>query len=258
MDADTRDIRRIAGQFAGRIDSAADGPLRLSRRAFIIGAPLVLAACQSSGIATTGAAVAPAVAKGPPLPGEDFDYASAYAAVTDYDFKVPALAYKKFDRKYWRQVVDYDSSHPAGTIVVDPYGKFLYWTLPGGKALRYGIGVGKAGFAWSGDAKVRVKRVWPLWRPPREMIARNPHLEKYWKDGYPRGPQNPLGARALDLWQGSVDTLYRIHGTKEPNSIGRSVSSGCIRMWNQDIMDLFERVPTHTNVVVLGKPSASS
>lgn len=229
----------------------------LTRRSLIVGLPLVLAACQSSGIATT--AVAPVAGPvQPPLPGPDFDYAAAYAAVMDYDFKVPAIAYKKFDRKFWRQVVDYEGRQPAGTVVVDPYAKFLYLTLLGGKALRYGIGVGKAGFAWSGEAKIRVKRVWPLWRPPREMIARNPSLEKYWKDGYPRGPQNPLGARALDLWQGSVDTLYRIHGTKEPASIGRSVSSGCIRMWNQDVMDLFERVPTHTPVIVLDKPHTTA
>lgn len=237
---------------------SASRSVLLSRRALLVGAPLLLAACQSSGVGTTGAALTGAAPNTPPLPGEDFDYASAYAALTDYDFKIPAIPYKNFDRKYWRQVVDHDSRHAAGTIIVDPYSKFLYWTLPGGKALRYGIGVGKAGFAWSGDAKVRVKRVWPLWRPPREMIARNPGLEKYWKDGYPRGPKNPLGARALDLWQGSVDTLYRIHGTKEPSSIGRSVSSGCIRMWNQDIMDLFERVPTHTKVVVLSKASTTS
>ena len=228
----------------------------LSRRSFVIGAPLVLAACQSSGVG--GGVATVGLHNQPDLPGEDFDYASAYAATTDYDFKIPAIPYKNFDRKYWRQVVDYDTRERPGTIIVDPYSKFLYWTLPGGKALRYGIGVGRAGFAWSGDAKVWVKRVWPIWRPPREMIARNPALEKYWKDGYPRGPRNPLGARALDLWQGSVDTLYRIHGTKQPESIGRSVSSGCIRMWNQDILDLFKRVPTHTKVVVLSKAPETS
>ena len=225
---------------------------RLSRRAFVIGAPLALAACQTGAVATVG------LHGQPDLPGADFDYAAAYAATTDYDFKVPAIAYKNFDEKYWRQIVDYDTSEKPGTIVVDPYSKFLYWTLPGKKALRYGIGVGRAGFAWSGDAKVRVKRVWPIWRPPREMIARNPSLEKYWEDGYPRGPNNPLGARAMDLWQGSVDTLYRIHGTKKPNSIGRNVSSGCIRMWNQDIMDLFERVPLRTDVKVLSQAPESA
>ncbi|MCA1298465.1 L,D-transpeptidase [Stappia indica] len=227
----------------------------LTRRSLVLGAPLVLAACQTSGVATSAVV---GLHNQPALPGEGFDYAAAYAATTDYDFKVPALNYKKYDRKYWRQVVDYDTSERAGTIIVDPYGKFLYWTLGGGKALRYGIGVGRAGYAWNGDAKVRVKRVWPIWRPPREMIARNPALEKYWKDGYPRGPKNPLGARAMDLWQGSVDTLYRIHGTKKPDSIGRSVSSGCIRMWHQDIIDLFNRVPLHTKVVVLDKAHSTS
>lgn len=178
-----------------KVDDLA-GTGQLSRRSLLVGLPLLVAACQTTGVSTnTGASLTGA--SHPPLPGDDFDYAAAYAARTDYDFKVPAVPYKNFDRKYWRQVVDYDGGQAAGTVVVDPYSKFLYLVLPGGKALRYGIGVGKAGFAWSGDAKIRVKRVWPLWRPPREMIARNPHLEKYWKDGYPRGPQNPLGARAL-------------------------------------------------------------
>jgi lipoprotein-anchoring transpeptidase ErfK/SrfK len=140
-----------------------------------------------------------------------------------------------------------------GTVIVDPYHNFLYWTLGNKKALRYGIGVGRAGFAWSGEALIRVKRPHPIWRPPREMIARKPSLERYWEKGYPAGLKNPLGARAMDLWQGATDTLYRIHGTNQPNSIGKSVSSGCIRMWQQDVIDLYNRVPLRTKVVVLTK-----
>ncbi len=224
---------------------AAGSGIRLSRRAFVIGAPLALAACQT----TVGLPGQPA------LPDETFDYAAAYGPMEDDGFKLPAINYTAFDRKFWRQVVDYDTSERAGTIVVDPYAKFLYWVLPGGKALRYGIGVGRAGFAWSGDAIIRMKREWPIWRPPREMIARKPSLERYWVDGMEGGLRNPLGARALYLWQGRVDTLYRIHGTNRPNSIGKSVSSGCIRMWQQDVIDLYARVPMNTKVVVVGAPS---
>ncbi|MCX2723523.1 L,D-transpeptidase [Roseibium salinum] len=189
----------------------------------------------------------------PALPDESFDYATAYAALPDGDFTWPAINYKSFDEKYWRQVVEYKSRQTPGTVVVDPYNNFLYWTLSRDKCLRYGIGVGQAGFAWSGEALIRVKREHPLWRPPREMIARKPSLERYWVEGYPPGLKNPLGARAMDLWQGSTDTLYRIHGTNQPSSIGKSVSSGCIRMWQQDVIDLFNRVPLRTKVVVLDK-----
>ncbi|MTH97437.1 L,D-transpeptidase [Roseibium sp. RKSG952] len=194
----------------------------------------------------------------PPLPDEEFDYALAYAELPDGEFTWPAINYQDFDQRYWRQVVDYRSGEKPGTIIVDPYNNYLYWTLSNKKALRYGIGVGRAGFAWSGDALIRVKREHPIWRPPREMIARKPSLERYWEKGYPAGLKNPLGARAMDLWQGSVDTLYRIHGTNDPSSIGKSVSSGCIRMWHQDAIDLFERVPLRTKVIVLTEDQATA
>lgn len=145
----------------------------------------------------------------------------------------------------------YFTSHPAGTIVVDPANKFLYLVQPGGKAIRYGIGVGRAGFAWQGDAVIRFKREWPKWFPPAEMIERDPKLEKY-RDGQDGGPSNPIGARGLYLWQGNKDTLYRIHGTNQPRSIGTNASSGCIRMWQQDVIDLYNRVELGTKVVVLG------
>lgn len=223
----------------------------LSRRLFVGGGltalSATLAGCYSVGLPNQ-----------PPLPDETFDYASAYAARADGDFTWPAVNYEAFDPKYWRQVADYTSPETPGTVIVDPYNNFLYWTLSRRKALRYGIGVGRAGFAWNGEALIRVKRVHPLWRPPREMIARRPSLEKYWEEGFPPGLKNPLGARAMDLWEGRVDTLYRIHGTPDPASIGRSVSSGCIRMWHQDAIDLFERVPLRTKVVVLTEEQAVS
>ncbi|MEP4769538.1 MAG: L,D-transpeptidase [Roseibium sp.] len=194
----------------------------------------------------------------PDIPGENFDYSAAYAALPDGDFTWPAINYKKFDPKFLRQVVEYKSRQRPGTIIVDPHNNFLYWTLSSKTALRYGIGVGRAGFAWTGEALIRVKREHPIWRPPREMIARKPSLERYWEKGFPAGLRNPLGARAMDLWQGSIDTLYRIHGTNKPSSIGRSVSSGCIRMWQQDVIDLFNRVPLRTKVIVLTKDEDSA
>lgn len=222
-----------------------------SRRALLKGAAVVFAA-PLAGCYTVG------LPDQPPLPDETFDYAAAYATLPDGDFTWPAINYQSFDPKYLRQVVDYKSGEAPGTIVVDPYNYFLYWTLTPKKALRYGIGVGRAGYAWSGGALIRVKRLHPIWRPPREMIARKPSLERYWKDGMKAGLRNPLGARAMDLWQGATDTLYRIHGTSQPNSIGRSVSSGCIRMWHQDVIDLFDRVPLRTKVIVLQKEESST
>ena len=127
---------------------------------------------------------------------------------------------------------------------------------PDGRARRYGVGVGKQGFSWSGTATVNLKQAWPDWYPPKEMIARTPHLAREVDTlpsgvGVPGGNRNPLGARAMYLWQGNKDTLFRIHGTLDPNSIGKSVSSGCIRMINQDAIDLFSRVSVGTKVVVL-------
>ena len=156
--------------------------------------------------------------------------------------RVPAL--------YKRRVVNFLGSYEAGTIVIDTHRKFLYLVLTDEKALRYGIGVGKQGFSWSGDAIIRRKAKWPRWTPPAEMVERDP-LAAEWADGMPGGPDNPLGARALYLFQGDVDTLYRIHGTAIPSSIGKAVSSGCIRLLNADVVDLYERVPTGTRVVVL-------
>jgi len=217
--------------------------LKMSRRAFVAGIPLFLAACQSKQGSITQAGLT-SLADGTP------DYASAYAATTDGGFSLPAIKYQNFSPEYLRQVVFYPSKYPPGTIVVDPKNKFLYLTQPGARAIRYGIGVGRAGFAWNGEAEIRFKREWPKWFPPDEMIDRDPSLEKY-RDGQDGGPRNPIGARGLYLWQGNKDTLYRIHGTNQPASIGRSVSNGCIRMINAHVQDLYERVPIGTVVTVL-------
>ncbi len=216
----------------------------LSRRTLLLGLPLLAAACQTKGRAIQSAGLS-ATPDGQP------DYALAYAARRDGGFNLPAIPWKEFDPKYLRQSVRYFSRHEPGTVVVDPGSKFLYLVQSGGTALRYGIGVGRAGFAWSGDATIRYKREWPKWFPPDEMIERDPKLEKY-RDGQEGGPSNPIGARGLYLWQGNVDTLYRIHGTNQPRSIGTNASSGCIRMWQQDIIDLYDRVNVGAKVVVLG------
>jgi|TARA_A100001391_G_C5041030_1_gene270888 lipoprotein-anchoring transpeptidase ErfK/SrfK len=142
-----------------------------------------------------------------------------------------------------RQVVSYRTNEAPGTLIVDTRRHFLFLVLENGHAMRYGIGVARMGFEWSGTHRVSAKREWPSWTPPAEMHARQPGLPKF----MPGGPNNPMGARALYL--GS--TLYRIHGTNEPWSIGRSVSSGCIRMTNEDVIDLYGRVPVGAKVIVV-------
>jgi lipoprotein-anchoring transpeptidase ErfK/SrfK len=145
------------------------------------------------------------------------------------------------------RVIANPTSEPAGTIVVDTASRHLYYVVADGRALEYGIGVGREGFAWHGIAEVGRKAEWPRWIPPADMLKRRPDLPTS-MDG---GLENPLGARALYLFKGKADTLFRIHGTNEPDSIGKAVSSGCIRMMNGDVMDLYSRVPVGTRVVVL-------
>jgi lipoprotein-anchoring transpeptidase ErfK/SrfK len=148
-----------------------------------------------------------------------------------------------FDPRFEKQIVDYHGKESAGTIVVDTPNKFLFLVQGHGKALRYGIGVGRPGFAWSGIKQISAKKEWPDWTPPPEMLVRRPDLPRHMEGG----PQNPLGARAMYL--GS--SLYRIHGSNEPWTIGTNVSSGCIRMRNEDVIDLYSRVNVGAKVVVI-------
>jgi lipoprotein-anchoring transpeptidase ErfK/SrfK len=150
---------------------------------------------------------------------------------------------RPFDPKFEKQLVDYQGKERAGTIVIDTPSKFLFLVQGDGKALRYGIGVGKPGFTWSGIKTISAKKEWPDWTPPAEMLARRPDLPRHMEGG----PQNPLGARAMYL--GS--SLYRIHGSNEPWTIGTNVSSGCIRMRNEDVIDLYGRVSVGAKVVVI-------
>jgi lipoprotein-anchoring transpeptidase ErfK/SrfK len=152
-------------------------------------------------------------------------------------------AYRAFNPKFEKQLVDYRGKEGPGTIVVDTPNKFLFLVQGDGKALRYGIGVGRPGFTWSGVKQISAKKEWPAWTPPPEMLARRPDLPRHMEGG----PQNPLGARAMYL--GS--SLYRIHGSNEPWTIGTNVSSGCIRMRNEDVIDLYGRVDVGAKVVVI-------
>ncbi|MEP9355309.1 L,D-transpeptidase family protein [Xanthobacter sp. KR7-65] len=155
--------------------------------------------------------------------------------------------------RFRRQTVDYVTTQPAGTIVIDTPNTYLYYVLGGGKAIRYGIGVGREGFTWAGTEKITAKKEWADWRPPSEMIERQPYLPRFMAGG----PGNPLGARTMYLG----GTVYRIHGTNEPQTIGKFVSSGCFRMLNADVEDLYDRAKVGTKVVILpksGTPQANA
>jgi lipoprotein-anchoring transpeptidase ErfK/SrfK len=188
------------------------------------------------------------------------DYDLVYAAMDDGGFQLPAIPWRKIDSRYLRRRVPDPTGMPAGTIVVDTAAHLLYLTEGDGAALRYGVGLGREGFEWAGSGEVGRKQEWPRWHPPEEMIAREPELEKYkttydrkndlWLGGMEPGLNNPLGSRAMYVFQNGEDTLYRIHGSPEWNSIGKSVSSGCVRMINQDVIDLYARVSVGTPIVV--------
>lgn len=222
--------------------------MRISRRG-------LLASLSSLG----GVALMPRAAR-----AEDVDVpvnpAEVYAPIQSEPFPVPAINIGRVGPRFLRQVVNYDSSEQPGTIIIDPNDHFLYLTDGQGGAIRYGVGVGRQGFAWAGTALIHDKREWPDWYPPKEMIARDPSIKAEMATlqsgiGMHGGPGNPLGARAMYLFQGNRDTLYRIHGTVEPYTIGSSISSGCIRMINQDVIDLYSRVSVGTTVQVLASRS---
>jgi lipoprotein-anchoring transpeptidase ErfK/SrfK len=181
--------------------------------------------------------------------------AGIYLATSDNGIAIPAVDPAKVPQQFQRQVVDFPSTEAPGTVIVNPGARQLYFVTGKGKAIRYGISVGKAGFEWSGEARVTNRRAWPRWTPPPEMIARKPSLAK-WENGQPGGPTNPLGARALYLTTDGVDHGYRIHGTPDWWTIGKNASSGCIRMINQDVLDLYARVPDGAKVIVLTRDGA--
>jgi lipoprotein-anchoring transpeptidase ErfK/SrfK len=226
---------------------------RFSRRSFLGLAAVGAASFSLSACATVDSG--PEYAQsGPPQNLDAFygSYVTMYGPMYDEGFEVPAIPIERMDTRYLRQVVPDPTGEPAGTLVVDTSQHFLYLVLGNGQALRYGVGLGREGFEWSGRANVQWKQKWPKWTPPAEMIARQPELAKYSVDngGMPPGLDNPLGARALYIFQNGEDTLYRVHGSPEWNSIGKSVSSGCVRLMNQDIIDLYDRVPGQAPILV--------
>ncbi len=173
----------------------------------------------------------------PPLGPE----AAMYASFTDSGFTLPAIPIAQLNPKHLRRLVTDPTGEAPGTIVVHLQQRHLYLVQENGDAIRYGVSIGKEGFVWSGRAEVHHGKKWPTWTPPSEMVARKPKLAKY-AAGQPGGLDNPLGARALYIFKDGVDTLFRIHGTPEWKSIGKAASSGCVRMINQDVIDLYSRV----------------
>lgn len=182
--------------------------------------------------------------------GQDSFMRAAYGPRSNEKFPVPAIESERIEDRNVRQMVDYSTHEQPGTLIVDTQNRFVYLVQEGGKALRYGVGVGREGLEFTGSANVGRKQEWPGWTPTPSMIKREPEKYQQWAKGMKGGLDNPLGARAFYLFKNGEDTLFRIHGTNEPESIGHAISSGCIRMLNQDVIDLYGRVPTGAKVVV--------
>ncbi|MCO6177489.1 L,D-transpeptidase [Ciceribacter sp. RN22] len=225
--------------FSGSDDSVPN--LLLSRRRVLLGAGLLaLGGCRSSGrAAVSGIGGERTVGSGDLI----------YSSVVDEGHRLPAVPFRKIKRQFLRRRVSDPTGRAPGTVVVDLANRFLYFVEPGGKAIRYGVGIGRDGFSWSGEGEIRYGRKWPGWTPPAEMLSRKPELAKY-RGGMPGGIENPLGARALYIFRNGADTLYRVHGSPEWWTVGEAASSGCIRLINQDIIDLYSRVRPGARIVV--------
>ncbi|KKB76297.1 hypothetical protein VW29_20655 [Devosia limi DSM 17137] len=207
----------------------------------MIGLPLALAACTTSGRGRV-----------PAEPRLDPRYVAMYGPVLGEPHPVAAVDLRRVDPRWWRQEVEYSTTERPGTIIVDTQARHLYLVQQDGIALRYGVGVGKdEALQFKGTATIGRKAAWPTWTPTANMIRREPERYGPYASGLPGGPANPLGPRALYLYKGGRDTYFRLHGTVEPYTIGTNVSSGCIRLMNQDIIDLYSRVNSGTKVVVI-------
>lgn len=219
--------------------------LARTRRLLLLPALALLAACAGNDTASRAV---------PLEPGGTSELAAMYGPLPDGEYTIPAIPLKWLSERNKRQMVDYWTDEAPGTIVVDPYARFLYLVMEGNQAMRYGIAVGEEGRGFSGVGTVPFTREWPRWTPTDNMIERDPELYGPVADGMEGGLQNPLGARALYLFKDGKDTLYRIHGTSSPWSIGNATSAGCIRLYNQDIVDLHGRIQeSGTRVVVLSR-----
>lgn len=235
--------------------------LDISRRKLLTGATaaggLLLAGCSKSSNSdgegsSTLSKLRDKLKRQPKIKTKKSTFASLYGPLPNEKFPVPGVPEGELEERFFRQRVNYKTREKVGSLVVDTKNFYLYLVEPKGKAMRYGVGLGKAGFEWSGRARVLWKQEWPKWTPPAEMIERRPELEKWSEEngGMPGGLDNPLGARALYIFEGNVDTLYRLHGTPEHRSIGKAVSSGCVRLVHQDIIDLYGRVKTRSPILV--------
>lgn len=186
----------------------------------------------------------------PAQPQFDPFYVNMYGPLPNEKFPVPAIDLRYLKPEYYRRVVDDPTGERPGTIVVDTASRYLYLVREGRQAIRYGAGIGRAGFEWSGRGYINHKREWPVWTPPSAMIQREPHLEQ-WRNGQPGGLDNPLGARALYIFENGRDTIYRVHGSGEAWTIGDAVSSGCVRLLHHDVIDLYDRVSQGTPILVV-------
>jgi lipoprotein-anchoring transpeptidase ErfK/SrfK len=187
------------------------------------------------------------------LPVSNPVHRTLYGEISDEGRTLPAVPFSRIDSRFLRQEVSYQTNEVPGTIVVDTREHYLYLVQENGKAIRYGVGLGKDGYGWSGRGTIQRKAKWPRWTPPSEMVERQPELRQFAaaQGGANPGLNNPLGARALYIFKDGKDTLYRVHGTPDWQSVGKATSSGCVRMLNQDIIDLFDRVPTASGIVVI-------
>lgn len=209
----------------------------ISRRAFLAGSAVSLGALGLGGCVTADGM-------------SRMEAEALYGPVADKKFPIPASDISKVDPKYFRRTVRYDTKEQPGTIIVDPSNYFVYRIEGDGNATRYGANVGREGFLWSGDAYVGRKAEWPTWTPPAEMIKRQPEAAQYAR-GMPGGPENPLGARTLYLYQNGRYTLYTIYASSDPETIGTNLTSGCTGLLTQDMIDLYDRTQVKTKVIVL-------
>ncbi|RDW11956.1 L,D-transpeptidase, partial [Paracoccus thiocyanatus] len=193
----------------------------------------------------------PPAAAEPPPPAVRPEVAAMYGTIQDSGHHIPAVDPTLLTEDKARQLVDYWTDEAPGTIIVDPHARYLYQVQPDGKAMRYAVAVGAAGYGFTGEAHIPYQRDWPSWKPTDNMVATQPELYGPVEKGLEGGIDNPMGARALYLHNGQGDTYYRIHGTMDPASIGQATSAGCIRLFNQDIIHLAEQTDSMTKVIVL-------
>ena len=223
----------------------------MNRRAVLLagGASLLLAGCTST--SGPGRVALAAAADAPKSPASVPPHVQAmYAAVTDEPYPIRASRMHLVPERYWRQEVTDPTGEKPGSVVVDTTDRFLYHVRDDGTAMRYGVGIGASGFEWSGRAHIAYKRKWPTWTPPSDMIKRHPELERY-RHGMEPSEDNPMGPRALYIHQGNEDTLYRIHGNPDETTIGKAVSSGCVRLLPQDIIHLYDHVVSGSPLLVV-------